>query len=401
MKWVCAVTAPWALGVGLLVSFTAEAGNNPQSGLSSQARQHMEQLIGTSSLVPHSETVLKARIGNLVLGGGDIAVQASLRFDAPLLPGETVGYDAPKTEMKKVSNGFPEVNREGKGAPAKVVRDSLSRRALDLKNASVSSRLAFARDERILPPTIIVPGPLEPVDFNTQSLLPFDDGSQAETTRLTSSVQSPAAAAAGSTGSGRSIGTGDGASPVVARAWALSSATPAPFEAIPIEVAAAPVSRLGPGFSGDDSIQPNYTSLVTPANWEREKQCLAEVVYFEARSEPPAGQAAVAEVVLNRVRSGLYPSSICGVVYQNRHRHLACQFTFACEGKTLRTNEPGPWAQAKRVADEVLEGKTYLSEVGGSTHYHADYVKPYWAKRLKRMDVIGRHIFYKLRPGQT
>jgi spore germination cell wall hydrolase CwlJ-like protein len=69
----------------------------------------------------------------------------------------------------------------------------------------------------------------------------------------------------------------------------------------------------------------------------KEQRCLAEAVYFEARSEPEAGQAAVAQVVLNRVRSGLYPTSVCGVVYQNRHRHLACQFTFACEGKALRT----------------------------------------------------------------
>jgi spore germination cell wall hydrolase CwlJ-like protein len=106
-------------------------------------------------------------------------------------------------------------------------------------------------------------------------------------------------------------------------------------------------------------------------------------------------------VVLNRVRSGLYPSSICGVVYQNRHRHLACQFTFACEGKALRVSEPDSWNMAQRIAGEVLNGKRYLAEVGASTHYHASYVRPYWARRLKKMDVIGRHIFYKLRPGQT
>jgi spore germination cell wall hydrolase CwlJ-like protein len=106
-------------------------------------------------------------------------------------------------------------------------------------------------------------------------------------------------------------------------------------------------------------------------------------------------------VVLNRVKSGLYPSSICGVVYQNRHRHLACQFTFACEGKALRIGESESWDRAKRVASAVLEGKTYLADVGGATHYHANYVRPYWARRLKKMDVIGRHIFYKLRPGQT
>ena len=109
----------------------------------------------------------------------------------------------------------------------------------------------------------------------------------------------------------------------------------------------------------------------------------------------------MAQVVLNRARSGLYPSSVCGVVYQNRHRHLACQFTFACEGKSLRISDGPSWRDATRIAKAVLEGRTYLAEVGGSTHYHADYVKPSWSRRLKKMDVIGRHIFYKLKPGQT
>ena len=113
------------------------------------------------------------------------------------------------------------------------------------------------------------------------------------------------------------------------------------------------------------------------------------------------GQAAVAQVVLNRMKSGLYPSSICGVVYQNRNRHLACQFTFACEGKVLRTTDPTRGIRRSGSPSAVLEGKTYLADVGGATHYHAKYVRPYWARRLKKMDVIGQHIFYKLRPGQT
>jgi spore germination cell wall hydrolase CwlJ-like protein len=150
-----------------------------------------------------------------------------------------------------------------------------------------------------------------------------------------------------------------------------------------------------------DPDRPRYSELIDPDKMDREQRCLAEAVYFEARSEPEEGQAAVAQVILNRVRSGLYPSSICGVVYQNRHRHLACQFTFACEGKSLRITDRESWATAKRVADAVLEGRTYLADVGSSTHYHADYVRPRWSRKLKKMDVIGRHIFYQLRPGQT
>jgi spore germination cell wall hydrolase CwlJ-like protein len=210
----------------------------------------------------------------------------------------------------------------------------------------------------------------------------------------------------------------DGSTPAVPRAVALSSTTPAAADLMPIEIAAAPVSlppigsfsRHDRGFSrdgvatpyrGEPAERPRYADLISPDKVEREQRCLAEAVYFEARSESEEGQAAVAQVVLNRVGSGLYPGSVCGVVYQNRHRHLACQFTFACEGKSLRITDGESWASATRVAQSVLEGRTYLAEVGASTHYHADYVSPRWARRLKKMDVIGRHIFYKLRPGQT
>ena len=109
----------------------------------------------------------------------------------------------------------------------------------------------------------------------------------------------------------------------------------------------------------------------------------------------------MAQVVLNRMISGLYPATICGVVYQNRTHYLACQFTFACEGKSLKINEPEAWTMAQHIAKQVLQGTTYLSAVGGATHYHASYVRPYWAKSLKKMDKIGTHIFYKLKPGQT
>lgn len=137
-----------------------------------------------------------------------------------------------------------------------------------------------------------------------------------------------------------------------------------------------------------------YVGLIEPENLEREERCLAQAVYFEARSEVEQGRAAVAQVVLNRVKSGVYPATICGVVFQNRHRKLACQFTFACEGKALRITEPEAWKAAMRIAREVYEGKIYLEEVGAAMHYHADYVQPGWAKKLKKMDVIGRHIFY-------
>ncbi|GJE18807.1 cell wall hydrolase [Methylobacterium marchantiae] len=203
----------------------------------------------------------------------------------------------------------------------------------------------------------------------------------------------------------------DGATPAIPRAIALSSTTPAPADATPIEVAAA--SLMIPGFSPrkdlgiggaettPDDARHRYADLIVPDAMDREQRCLAEAVYFEARSEPEDGQAAVAQVILNRVKSGLYPSNVCGVVYQNRHRYMGCQFSFACEGKSLRITDGPSWQSATRIASAVIEGRTYLSEVGGATHYHADYVKPGWSRRLKKMDVIGRHIFYQLKRGQT
>jgi spore germination cell wall hydrolase CwlJ-like protein len=211
------------------------------------------------------------------------------------------------------------------------------------------------------------------------------------------------------------IATGDGSTPAIPRAVALSSTTPAPADATPIEVAAA--SLMIPGFASPMAVRPgasspqapaatgesqhHYTALIEPEAMDRERRCLAEAVYFEARSEPEAGQAAVAQVVLNRVKSGLYPTNVCGVVYQNRHRYMGCQFSFACEGKSLRIADGPSWQSATRIASAVIDGRTYLSEVGGATHYHADYVKPGWSRRLTKKDVIGRHIFYQLKRGQT
>src|SRR6202162_2361325 len=95
------------------------------------------------------------------------------------------------------------------------------------------------------------------------------------------------------------------------------------------------------------------------------EKCLADAVYFEARGEPFKGQQAVAQVVMNRVFSGYYPNDVCGVVYQNSGRHLACQFTFACEGKDLsKVDEPDMWEQAKRIAKDMLDGKIWLAEGG-------------------------------------
>jgi hypothetical protein len=126
------------------------------------------------------------------------------------------------------------------------------------------------------------------------------------------------------------------------------------------------------------------------------ERCLADAVYFEARGEPFKGQQAVAQVVMNRVFSGYYPNDVCGVVYQNSGRHLACQFTFACEGKDLnKVDEPDMWEQAKKIAKDMLDGKIWLTEVGHATHYHAYWVHPSWVHEMTKLYKLGVHTFYR------
>jgi hypothetical protein len=107
---------------------------------------------------------------------------------------------------------------------------------------------------------------------------------------------------------------------------------------------------------------------------------------------------AVAQVIINRVFSGYYPNNVCGVVYQNAHRHLRCQFTFACEGKDLsKVDELDMWEQAKTIARDMLDGKIWLTEVGHATHYHAYWVHPSWVHEMKKMYRLGVHTFYRPR----
>jgi spore germination cell wall hydrolase CwlJ-like protein len=131
----------------------------------------------------------------------------------------------------------------------------------------------------------------------------------------------------------------------------------------------------------------------------REQKCLAEGIYFEARGEVVKGQAAVAQVILNRVRNPAYPNTICGVVYQNRTWRNRCQFSFACDGTRPTVRSPRHWDIAEEVAMAVTAGKIWLEEVGSSTHYHATYVNPRWARSMRRVGRIGLHIFYRTHNG--
>ncbi len=126
-----------------------------------------------------------------------------------------------------------------------------------------------------------------------------------------------------------------------------------------------------------------------------EENCLARAVYFEARSESELGQLAVAKVILNRVKDPEYPNTICGVVYQGSGRRNSCQFSFACDGLPDDVKSASSWSNAKRIAKKVIAGDAQVASIATATNYHADYVKPKWAKSMKRLVKIGRHVFYE------
>ncbi|WP_454617324.1 cell wall hydrolase [Bradyrhizobium cenepequi] len=179
-------------------------------------------------------------------------------------------------------------------------------------------------------------------------------------------------------------------------------------------MASLPVDADGPVRAGDmgESIAPkgevnaDNQRAKTPAerlglfdekSRAKSEKCLAEAVYFEARGEAVRGQIAVAQVVLNRAFSGKYPTTVCGVVYQNKYRHFACQFTFACDNVRDVIREPDMWDRARKIAKAMLDGRLWLPEVDKSTHYHAYWVRPSWVSEMKKMYKFGVHTFYRPR----
>ncbi|WP_424363813.1 cell wall hydrolase [Methylocystis parvus] len=410
--------APWALGVGVLVSFTASAGQDATgdwnvSPLTARARATAAP--ATLQLASFGEIAT----GELGLSGQSRALVQSARLmvgapdDLRSIPDER----EPHVELKPDVKHFPEVDRTHKGDPIVAMRPSFETRVINpsVLGLAEPTRLTFRIDGRSASRTSVALAPRGSVPGDEAIYEAEEARAEALTTTQTQkakAVASPSQSASSATTRANEPSREPtyqaleeralhGATPQVSRAIALGSSTPAQPDAIPIEVSSFPRATLALGAPDKSAPRPDYAALIDRDNMDRERRCLAEAVYFESRSEPEAGQAAVAQVVLNRVQSGLYPTSICGVVYQNRSHYKACQFSFACEGKSLRITEQESWATAVRIANEVMDGRTYLTEVGRSTHYHATYVKPRWARALTRMDMIGRHIFYRLKPGQT
>ncbi len=411
LKWALATVAPWALAAGMLVSFTASAGQNfgidtlPSTSLSrSEPGPASELEEGPSMLIAASAF----RLPGLSLSSA--IRQAHLSFDDPERR-VVIDPRQPREEMKRSAAGFPEVDRTAKGDALPRLRPSISAKA-----PRELERVVFGDTQPGLISggfSLAAHGGAEGISGPQIGFEPYAND-QGLTDPALSDASPDALKQANPYGAvPRTI---DGATPGVTSATAQASSTPAVSYSVttlvpalippaaperPGLIARAPTPSDRRGAQTEPGAREIYTGLIVPADMARQQRCLAEAVYFEARSETDEGRAAVAQVVLNRVKSGLYPDSVCGVVYQNSHRYLACQFTFTCEGKSLRITEPAPWRDAVRIAREVYEGTTYMPEVGASTHYHAQYVRPYWAKKLKKMDTIGQHVFYKLRPGQT
>ena len=162
-------------------------------------------------------------------------------------------------------------------------------------------------------------------------------------------------------------------SPEQAVAW--NAATPAAIN--PGETAAAFLLRTGKA-----------------SDFQRSLNCLTMAIYYEAGSETDDGERAVAQVILNRVRHPAYPKTVCGVVLDGAQRGRGCQFTFVCDGAMARTPSARGWQRAAQVATAALGGAVF-APVGWATHYHANYVVPYWAASLDKVAMIGAHIFYR------
>lgn len=123
-------------------------------------------------------------------------------------------------------------------------------------------------------------------------------------------------------------------------------------------------------------------------------KCLSEALYFEARGETVKGQFAVAEVILNRVKSKRFPGSVCDVIHQGTGRKYACQFTYTCDGHAETIHEPAAFERVQKVARAVLDGRV-APLTDGATHYHTTAVRPNWARVYTRTARIGVHIFYR------
>jgi spore germination cell wall hydrolase CwlJ-like protein len=197
------------------------------------------------------------------------------------------------------------------------------------------------------------------------------------------------------------------ARPAGARPMAKTAPVPAGLNSAATAALAAPqaVEQL----TADQAVQANALLPVStlpnpparpfkldagPADRQRALTCLTMAVYYEAGNQGPDGEAAVAQVVLNRLRHPLFPKTVCGVVFEGSSLPTGCQFTFACDGSLARRPSLSGWKQAAAVAERALDG--FVDKpVGEATHYHTIWVVPYWRSSVVKLTQIGAHVFYR------
>ena len=403
ISWALGVVAPWFIGVGLVVSISADAGQDSSFG-ATIAATNFQAIIRPIDLVPAafggSALKLIAKLDTPRIEQASFVIGQPDEF--AVFPDEREPRIAFKHKMPGIAaRVVPEIERAHKGDPLVGLRPTFDS---ELRHGGLArmrlADLLFTHDD-IWPLSAFSASEGERAGPDSvSSFEPWPEG-ESPTTAHSDAAASPQQGVSLITMRPAAINERlmQGATPALSRAIGLASTTPAPADATPVEVYAEANPPKDTSVVPAD--RPHYAAFIGQDHAARAKHCLAEAIYFEARGEPAEGQAAVAQVVLNRVSSGLYPSTVCGVVFQNRSHYHACQFSFACEGRSLKITESEAWRTAMRIASAVSDGKTYVADVGGATHYHADYVRPHWARHLKRMDVIGHHIFYELRPGQT
>ena len=368
LGWAGSVVAPWCLAVGVLLSITAEAGQEPAQYGSVADR---------NALLEASDPVRKAIALSQQIRAVDEDGEPSPIVHASFVVGDPDGFTGPdeiepNRTLKDRASPLPSVDRTGKGDPFIALRPGFDARGGNGPGHADPRALRSWAHEGL-----------------SHRDAEFDPGH----------TMSPVRPGDGAPESAVSTFS-DGATPAAPLEFALNSSSPTPSDGVLVVVELDPESQTTVAAKSlfVDG-QPNYAALIDPKDNARQMRCLTDAIYFESRGEPEHGQAAVAQVVLNRVRSGIYPTTVCGVVYQDRNRPFACQFSFACEGKSLRIEEPGPWAVATRIAQEVVSGSNYNANVGEAVNYHANYVSPFWVGYLRKVDHIGNHIFYAMRDG--
>ena len=147
------------------------------------------------------------------------------------------------------------------------------------------------------------------------------------------------------------------------------------------------------------SVAPKPTPIeVAAEQLLAQRRCLAEAMYYEARGEGTVGEMAIAEVIFHRMRSSLYPNTICGVVFEGAQDKRACKFSFVCNGAMERPKNPHSWVVARLLAAKIMTGAVRLGDITeNATSYHAVSVDPRWAAALQKTVQIGNHIFYRPR----